>query len=293
MKPTIKVGFTDTYMDLMPHFFIDVLNERYNVIRDDENPEFLIFGDENFGTNNRRYDSNKVVKIFYTGENRRFWDYDCKYALTFDHYDALNHYRLPLYVLEIWALQNRLEGGYPDLDVNKMPGPKEKTKFCGFISSNPSVAVREHIFHRINEYKKIDSAGPVLNNTGYVIPRDGFRGVARKIDWLRDYKFTLSYENSTFPGYLTEKIMNAFYARSVPIYWGSTTAEVDFNPKAFINWHDYLDDKKLLDKIIEIDNNDELYNQMVNEPPFVDNKANKFMNIERLRDWFDIVIHRR
>lgn len=291
MKKTITVGFTDTYMGLMPHFFMWVLSDRYDVIRDDNNPEFLIFGDENFGVNNRNYDGKKMTKIFYTGENRRPWHYDCKYALTFDHYDSLDHYRLPLYVLEIWALQHFV--GYPDMLIGKMQEPKIKTKFCGFVSSNPNVAIREHIFHRINEYKKIDSAGPVLNNTGYIIPRDGFPGVARKIDWLRDYKFTLSYENSSNPGYITEKIMNAFYARSIPIYWGSTTSEVDFNPKSFINWHDYLDDKKLLDRIIEIDNNDDLYNEMVNQPPFVDNKFNKFMDIERLRDWFDVVIERR
>jgi hypothetical protein len=291
MKPTITVGFTDTYMGLMPHFFTWVLSERYEVIRDDVNPEFLIFGDENFGVNNRNYDGSKTVKIFYTGENRRPWNYDCKYALTFDHYDSIDHYRLPLYVLEIWALQTFV--GYPDMLIGKMKEPKPKTKFCGFVSSNPTVAIREHIFHSINRYKKIDSAGPVLNNTGYIIPRDGFPGVARKIDWLRDYKFTLSYENSSNPGYITEKIMNAFYARSIPIYWGSTTSEVDFNPKAFINWHDYLDDKKLLDRIIEIDNNDDLYNEMVNQPPFADNKFNKFMDIDRLRDWFDVVIKRK
>jgi alpha(1,3/1,4) fucosyltransferase len=291
MKPTIKVGFTDTYMDLMPPFFMHVLSERYNVIRDDINPEFLIFGDENFGINNRNYDQNKVVKIFYTGENRRPWSYDCKYALTFDHYDAINHYRLPLYVLEIWALQNFCN--YPDMIVGKMQEPKPKTKFCGFVSSNPHVPMRENIFHLINQYKMIDSAGPALNTTGYLIPRNGFAGVATKIDWLRDYKFTLCYENSTHPGYITEKIMNAYYARSIPIYWGSTTSEVDFNPKSFINWHDDLSDKKLIDKIIELDHNDNLYNDMVNQPPFVDNKPNKFMNLERLRDWFDLVIKRR
>lgn len=290
-KQTIKVGFTDTYMDLMPHFFIDVLSQRYNVIRDDVDPEFLIFGDENFGTNNRNYNRDKITKIFYTGENRRPWDYDCKYAITFDHYDALNHYRLPLYVLEIWALRNFV--GFPPMLVGQMQEPKEKTKFCGFVSSNPTVGVRESIFRKIHAYKHIDSAGPVLNTTGYVIPRDGFVGVGRKIEWLRDYKFTLCYENSSYPGYMTEKMMNAFYARSIPIYWGSTTSEVDFNPKAFINWHDDLDDNKLLDKIKEIDNNDDLYNEMVNQPPFVDNKENKFMNLDRLRNWFDFVIANR
>lgn len=291
MKKTIKVGFTDTYMELMPQFFTYVLSERYNVVRDDLDPEFLIFGDENFGDNNKNYDRNKVVKIFYTGENRRPWNYDAKYALTFDHYDGLEHYRLPLYVLEIWALQNFVN--YPPMLIGQMQEPKPKTKFCGFVASNGNVPVRNFIFEQLCKYKKVDSAGPVLNNTGYVIPRDGFPGVARKIDWLRDYKFTFCFENSSHPGYITEKIMNAFYARSVPVYWGSTTLECDFNPKAVINYHEGIHLNQFIDRIREIDNNDELYNEMVNQPPFVDNNPNKYMNIERLRDWFDFVIEKR
>jgi hypothetical protein len=37
---------------------------------------------------------------------------------------------------------------------------------------------------------------------------------------LRKYNFVLAFENSDFPGYITEKIVDAFKAGAVPLYWG-------------------------------------------------------------------------
>ena len=36
------------------------------------------------------------------------------------------------------------------------------------------------------------------------------------------------------PGYVTEKIVNAFLAGSIPIYWGSRAVLEIFNPESFI-----------------------------------------------------------
>lgn len=42
-----------------------------------------------------------------------------------------------------------------------------------------------------------------------------------KLRILRNYKFLLCFENSREPGYVTEKIFSAFFAGSVPIYFGA------------------------------------------------------------------------
>jgi hypothetical protein len=97
----------------------------------------------------------------------------------------------------------------------------------------------------------------------------------------------MCFENSSFPGYVTEKILHSFYARSVPIYWGSPTLEIDFNPDAVLNWHDYKDDEKFLERIIEVDNNDDLYNHMLNQPVFRNNKPNSCTNTDLLLNWFE------
>ncbi len=49
-----------------------------------------------------------------------------------------------------------------------------------------------------------------------------YRGlVDDKLPVLSQYKFTFCFENSVFPGYLTEKIFDAMFAGSVPVYLGA------------------------------------------------------------------------
>ena len=87
---SLKLGFTDTFGSI-ENFFIKILSERFNVIRDDTKPDYLIFGDKNFGNNNSRFDNQNCIKIFYTGENERPWDYRCHYSISFDHLVTLSY----------------------------------------------------------------------------------------------------------------------------------------------------------------------------------------------------------
>lgn len=277
MRKTFRLGFVDYGMN--PQWITDVLAQKYDVIRDDANPNILIFGDENFGNRNEQYDHTRVFKVFMTGENRRFWNYKCHAGITFDHIDEPVHYRLPLYIHEMFSMT--VEQGMPGFD--KLSEPREKTGFASFVVGNPHSEPRNRLFYLINNYKKVDSAGPHLNNIGHVIDRS----TAAKIEFLRSRKFHLAFENSSYAGYVTEKILHGFYARTVPIYWGSTTLSEDFNPKAVINWHDYRDDKKFLERIIEVDNNDDLYYDMLNQPMLTDNRPNKYMNMDLFLTWWE------
>lgn len=45
-------------------------------------------------------------------------------------------------------------------------------------------------------------------------------GVSSKRDILRHYRFCICYENARYPGYLTEKMLDAMFAGCVPIYEG-------------------------------------------------------------------------
>ena len=38
---------------------------------------------------------------------------------------------------------------------------------------------------------------------------------------MRQYKYSLCYENAVFPGYVTEKIFDGFFAGSIPVYLGA------------------------------------------------------------------------
>jgi len=109
-----------------------------------------------------------------------------------------------------------------------------------------------------------------MNNLGYFVDD--------KIAFLRNYKFTIAFENSSHPGYTTEKILHPFVANSIPIYWGNPLVAKDFNPKSFINCHDYINFEEVIEKIIEIDTDDDLYQEYLREPVFTGNVENEYIN---------------
>ncbi len=267
MKKRIKIYFVDFWpvFNKQDNFFLDFLKEDYEVVLDKENPDFLfysVFGTEHYGYN--------CVKIFFTGENIRPNFQECDWALTFDYSENPRNYRLPLYAF------------YEDVNKLTLPKPpidelfKEKTKFCNFIYSNPSCKKRNEFFKKLSKYKKVDSAGRLYRNTS--------ERIGDKIQFIRQYKFTFAFENESYPGYTTEKIFEPMISNSIPIYWGNPLVNRDFNEKSFLNYHQYGSDEELIKKIIELDNNDDLYKQMLAEPYFNDNKVNEFVNRDNIKN---------
>lgn len=283
MKKTIKLGFTDTNTQIA-NFFVAILSQKFDILIDNDNPDYLIFGDRNFGENNLKYDPNKVVKIFYTGENQRPWDYQCHYAISFDHIENEKMYRLPLYVIYDY---NNLVQRIPSFVTYRRSEDdiEKKQGFCSFVVRNPNCERRNVFFHKLSAYKQVDSGGPLFNNIGRVLDY-GDAAMKAKIEWLQDYKFNICFENSSYPGYATEKLYEAYIGGTIPIYWGSPTIEVDFNPRAFLNWYDYGSDEALIEAVIELDNNPDKYRQMYMEPLF-SKYVNRFMKFENFTNWFE------
>jgi hypothetical protein len=160
---------------------------------------------------------------------------------------------------------------------------KNKTGFCCFFTSYGSrkTQLRVNFFHRLSQCKKVDSAGKYLNNIGRSVPF----GLAPKLAFMRSYKFYMAFENESLPGYTTEKIAEAMAARCLPIYWGNPDVAKDFNPKSFLNYHDFPNEEALIERIIEIDRDDNLYLQYMKEPFFYGNKPNNFYDRNRMLDF--------
>lgn len=116
-------------------------------------------------------------------------------------------------------------------------------KFCNFVYSNNICAVpyRELFFKTLSGYKRIDSGGAFLNNMG--------KKVGDKRQFLHEYKFTLAIENSSMPGYVTEKILEPFMAQSLPLYWGSPTVSSDYNPNSFVNLMNYSSMEEAVERL--------------------------------------------
>lgn len=296
MKKELKLGFADTFPNCI-NFFTDWLSERYDITRDDVNPDYLIFGDRNFGETHYRYN---CKKIFFTGENVRpnYFTYD--HAITFDHINSSFHYRLPLYVLEMWAISKE-EGPWnnkylylvnKNIDIEKENDLKQNG--FSYVQSNPNVERRNQVFDYIEaKNQKIYSGGPHKNNTGFIVDRPG--GHKNKIDFISKYKFNIAFENGSYPGYSTEKLLNAFYANTIPIYWGSSTIHRDFNTKAFVDYTPDLNGAyngfdRIWSQIEHLINDKQAYLDMLSQPAFVDNIPNEFTYKNNFLNFWEVFV---
>lgn len=146
--------------------------------------------------------------------------------------------------------------------------PLSKKKFCCFVVRNGGCRVRNAFMQMLSEYKKVDCAGPFMNNIGYTAPDDEHAYGDTYLGFLQKYKFVICFENCKKPTYVTEKILNAYVAGCIPIYWGSLEALEWFNPKSFLFLENESNEamQQLVKRVIEVDQSEELYQQYFREP---------------------------
>lgn len=87
---------------------------------------------------------------------------------------------------------------------------------------------------------------------------------------LGKYRFALVMENTYKEGYITEKIINAFLAGCVPIYYGTREVMDIFNPKAFV-FYDVQNPRPALDLIAYLESNETAYLDMLRNEPILRN----------------------
>jgi hypothetical protein len=87
-------------------------------------------------------------------------------------------------------------------------------------------------------------------------------------------------ENADINGYITEKIMNAFLAGAIPIYWGTKYIKEIFNEKAFIYVNDFSSLEECAKYIVELNNNKDRMKKMVAEPVFKNNIVPDYYKVD-------------
>jgi alpha(1,3/1,4) fucosyltransferase len=263
----IKINFSDFWPNFNKerNYLVELLKISYTLEITDK-PDFLIYSV--FGNEHKKFN---CIKIFYTGENVRPNFAECNYSFSFDFINSPKSYRLPLYAW--WAPANELIK-QPDLDAKKILS--EKTRFCNFIYGNPNATKRIAFMQKLSKYKQVDSAGTFMNNVGRIVTE------MEKVDFIKDYKFTIAFENTEYPGYTTEKLVQPMLAYSLPIYCGNPLIGKDFNTKSFLNYSDFSSEEELIERIIEIDQNDELYMEYLQQPYYNNNEVNEFIDPENI-----------
>jgi hypothetical protein len=177
-----------------------------------------------------RYSDITPRRVWFTAENIRppvGKQFDSFVSFDQDTYGGVNFY-FPLLYAELllrekqWTKRRGL-----DFDKNELlrprQSPRTKQKFvCAFIS-NPE-PVRMRAIDELRKYGEVDVYGPHFVNTRL-----------SKYEIAKEYKFMLCFENDLYPGYVTEKLLDAYTCETVPLYRGLFGHEEHVNQKALIN----------------------------------------------------------
>ena len=264
-------------------YCIDHLNtifkgkKNYKFIIDTNNPDYVLY--DAFGCQHIDSKYNNSIKIAYFSENIIPDFNDADYALSQAHIIYFDRYfKYPSF---IWRLNNFRNYNIVKIREEVLRHPIRK-KFCAaVISNNQSFSLfRLGFIRELNKYKKVDMGGYVFNNIGSQIKN--------KIEFLSSYKFSISMENSDGDGYVSEKILESFISGTIPIYYGNYMVDEYINPKAYILIKGVKDLKKKIEYIIKIDNDNELYKNLLNESIFVFNNIVEKIEKEKEQFFFNI-----
>lgn len=249
----IKINFVGYEPYMREHnFVLEILQKHYDV-EISNNPDILFYS--LFNADYKEYDCIKV----YVGGEPCIPDFnECDYSISSTKIECGDrHCYYPFYFMD----------GLRRFAVSKER--LEPFRFCNFIYSHTASRggrLRDEFCTCLMEYKSVDCLGKVMHNKDdkRLGSRENPNWRELKLQVLQEYKFTIAFENATLAGYTTEKILDPLQANSIPIYYGNPDILDLVNPEAFINANDYVGRfDALIEKIKEIDENDDLFQRMI------------------------------
>ena len=256
--------FKDQFYDFL---LMKACDNNIEYVEDFNNADLVITNEH------RKMITPREKTIFITGENIRpnFMLYRFSLSHDLDEYYGHNCYCPYWYTRIAWPgiKSKSLASTSCDtltgfIDLKSLTSKRDlkqlenRNKFCALIAGNPET-LRISLFMFITLfYKKVDTFGNAFGN-----PQK-----QSKYEILKDYKFSLCPENSFSPGYMTEKLIEAWYAGTLPIWCGPTRIK-GLNHKAFINYQDFNQMKDFVNKISSIDQSDEQFFDLYEQPIFL------------------------
>ena len=112
---------------------------------------------------------------------------------------------------------------------------------------------RVELFRSLSEKTYAASGGKVENNIGYIVPRGD------ELNWMKNCKFVIAYENRTYPGYITEKPYQAWLAGAIPIYAADRSVLGNIDREAVVFGPDYDSVDAVVDQVIGLLKDDNAY----------------------------------
>ena len=144
-----------------------------------------------------------------------------------------------------------------------------KTKNISLISSYKEMCD----LHKIRKQLALE-----YENSGLVDCFGSYRDRNKKCTTYEahaDYRFAIAIENHIDDRWFTEKILNCFSNKTIPIYWGARKISEYFNPDGIIEVNS-ADDIRRVVKELNDGRSEEVYNRML---PAIND------NYERVKEW--------
>ena len=211
--------------------------------------------------------SNKC-NILLCVENCNFW----KHYVHYNKYNNYNNENIKIYLYnhinkieqtdkyiaipQIHIQMNYLKKFYNTIKPSISSDHFHKKKFC-LITTTINNTFKSEIYNMLLSIDNCDLIKdfPHLKNTSCYHSTE-------LLNLFQQYKFVFVSENSLSDGYITEKIFNCYFSRTIPIYYGSNKITDYFNRNSFINIKlDQLTEakKSILTTMI----NEEKYNEYI------------------------------
>ncbi len=237
-NPPLKIylhGFWPNVHSSTKDFFAKICKAAFNnecIYGDENNSDIII---QSVFTEDRDILNKFKYRIFYTGENHKSENpnlYDV--CLAGEHTEG-KYISVPLFLL--YLQQSDIEA-LNTIHTKKRNDVPEKDVLV--IISNPGGGVRNKFLDELEKHFTITYAGRYKNNIGG--PLEYKQNSPEFKNYIRQFKFIISMENSEAPHYLTEKILQGFSSQIVPVYWGASAASEYFNKERFIQLENGEDD---------------------------------------------------
>lgn len=197
--------------------------------------------------------------IFESAENFRVplnsWDLSMSFDL--DPYDGSNFYT-PYW----WFSTDLFQGPIVNrigrrISVEELLRPRKSDrmpeKFCATVIRNPE-PIRMRAIEALSKIGVVDIFGPQSG-----------RQLTSKTELEGKYKFIMAFENDLFPGYVTEKPIEAWAMGSVPLWYGLDEAKT-LNSNALINAADYPTLSDFAAVVLKLEEDPELWRRVYAHP---------------------------
>ncbi len=206
-------------------------------------------------------------QVWVTGENIRvpIDQYDLTVSFDTDSYGGTNLYWPYLLQNLEWHLQeesisypNMNSRGVPKLEPSSLASPRHNTVterpgfVCAFIG-NPE-PVRLRAINELRQFGDVQVFGNAVD-----------RPIASKFEVAQNYRFVLAFENDVYPGYVTEKPLEAYACGAIPLWRGMDSAGL-LNPKSLVNAFDFASLADFAQHVATLDSNPQQLDEIARQP---------------------------